>query len=350
MTEDKKDSFWDSKNDDFWSKPVISEDWLKSDTDSFWKNHITEENISVSNAADQNAQVNVQNKDNAGWQSHRDVKGLDENPYIQHYTPEQVQDILEGKKPRKVKNCPYETPAKSKNKIEKRTKPVKKNESDKVAKVGKKHIHTKICLCAIGFTVLIVCACVAAAKWQTKVAVQEASVFHGVEEKAGNRIRLTDNSTMILEDTVYTVVKDVDDKFFHEKVKIVGVYAELDCVSDSSDYDVFKNSTLNPYIGYDTERGKEYRTVCNSWDAEEYGLENVGFSEEYFVYSYVNKGYDSVGYYFFTVPMDVEEIDFYVETYSYKKGARLVESIYSKNMNVEENPDLEELLSRKVVR
>ena len=37
MTEDKKDSFWDSKNDDFWSKPVISDDWLKTGDDSFWE-------------------------------------------------------------------------------------------------------------------------------------------------------------------------------------------------------------------------------------------------------------------------------------------------------------------------
>ena len=62
------------------------------------------------------------------------------------------------------------------------------------------------------------------------------------------------------------------------------------------------------------------------------------------------KMYDSVGYYFFTVPMDVEDIEFYVETYSYKKGARLIETTYVKNMDIEENPDLEELFSRKVVR
>lgn len=320
MAEDKRDSFWESKDDDFWSKPVVSDDWLKSDTDSFW-------NSSVDN-----------------------TESVSNDPYIPNYTPEQVQDILEGKKPRKVKNYGNDAPVQGKIKTEKIQKRVEKSKKNEAVKNGRKHIHTKICLCAIGITVLIVCACVAAAKWQTKAAVIEASVFCGVEEKAGNRIKLSDNSTMILEDTVYTVTKDVDDKFFHEEVKIIGVYAELDCVSDSSNYDVFKNSTLIPYIGYETERGKEYKTVCNSWDAEEYGLEDVGFSEDYFVYSYVNKGYDSVGYYFFTVPKDVEEIDFYVETYSYKKGARLVETTYVKSMDIEENPDLEELLSRKVVR
>lgn len=315
MAEEKKDSFWDSKNDDFWNRPVISDDWLKSDSDSFW-NKSTGEAEAWKSSADESLQPEEQRNNTSQWQSHRNVKSMQDNPYIQHYTPEQIQDILEGK----------------------------------TAKSAKKHIHTKICLCAIGVTVLIVCACAAAAKWRTDTAIKTASEFHGAEEKAGNRIRLTQNDTMILEDTVYTVVTDVDDKFFHEKVKIIAVYAELDCKSDSYDFNSDKNSTLSPYIGYDTERGKEYRTVCNSWDAEEYGLEDVGFSEDYFVYSYVNKGYDSVGYYFFTVPVDVEEIEFYAETYSYKKGVRLVETTYVKNMDIEDNPDLEELLSRKVVR
>lgn len=349
MAEEKKDSFWDSKNDDFWSKPVISDDWLKSDSDSFW-NKSTGEAEAWKSSADESLQPEEQRNNTSQWQSHRNVKSMQDNPYIQHYTPEQVQDILEGKKPRRVTNVSNEEPVQKRIKAEKRLKTYKNSQGGKTAKPAKKHIHTKICLCAIGLTVLIVCACVAAAKWQTKTAMAEASVFHGVEEKAGNRIGLTDNSIMILEDTVYTVVEDVDDEFFHEKVKIIAVYAELDCKSDSSNFDIFKNSTLSPYIGYDTERGKEYRTVCNSWDAEEYGLEDVGFSEDYFVYSYVNKGYDSVGYYFFTVPVDVEEIEFYAETYSYKKGVRLVETTYVKNMDIEDNPDLEELLSRKVVR
>ena len=29
----KKDDFWNTSDDSFWSKPVVSDDWLKEDTD-----------------------------------------------------------------------------------------------------------------------------------------------------------------------------------------------------------------------------------------------------------------------------------------------------------------------------
>lgn len=331
MAEDKKDSFWDNKNDDFWSKPVVSDDWLKSNNDSFWNSDTVEEKPDISGSANGNIQTQDRSGQTVQWQKQRDVKRVEDNPYVQHVTPEQVQDILEGRKP--GKNA--------------RTKSFQKQSE---AKTGKKHIHTKICLCAIALTVLAVFALVGASRWKMNSAIRTVSVFRGTEEKAGNSIKLTEADVMLLEDLAYTVVSETEDEFVHDKVKVIAVYAGID-----RDEDVhIKASTeilpLNPYIGYDTEQGREYRSAGNSWEIETYGIESAGFTKKHFIYSYVYKGYDSVGFYFFTVPVDVTEIDFYVETYSDDNIFRIVDKTYVKNMQIEDQPDLEELLSRKVVQ
>ncbi len=336
MAEEKKDSFWDNKNDDFWNKPVVSEDWLKSDNDSFWKSSHVEEHATVD---DIQGQYLWQSINTNQWQRHRDVKGIQDNPYVQYMTPEQVQDILEGKKPRKSK------PAKS---IQKQTK-VKSGEKSG-EKSGKKHIHTMICLCAMGIAVLSVVVSVISARQDEKSAIGTASKFHGTEEMAGSSIRLSECDVMSLEDKAYTVLSNIEDECYRDKLKVIAVYADIDYDADTYTYFSINNCALLPYIGYDTAYGREYREKGESWEIEEYGIESVGFTEAHYIYSYTMKGYASSGYYFFAVPMDVKEIDLYVETYSYEKNCRIVDKIYVKHMQIEEQPDLEELRSRKVVQ
>lgn len=283
MAEDKKDSFWDRKDDDFWSKPVVSDDWLKAEDDSFWKSSF----------------------------------GADKG----------TENIPKEKKPEMLV-CEQMA-------VTEETKSVPK----------KKHVHTKICLIAIGITVFVVFSFVVSAKWNVHEAKRIASKFTGTEQAAGNEILLAGNDVMHLEEVAYTIVPQLSDELWADSVKLLAVYVQL----DSSHFKDLRNDDLKPYVGYDTAYGREYKAVYNSWDVDEELLGTYGFTLRHIIYSAVGKGYDSAGYYFFTVPLDVSEIDFYVETYSYQKNCKTVEKTYIKHMQIEEQPDLEELISRKVV-
>lgn len=319
MAEDKKDSFWDSNNDDFWSKPVVSDDWLKSDNDSFW-----ETDIKVDESTSERSDYT------------NDVLHEEKVAEEVHYTPQQVQDLLEGKKVKK--------PVKKVTKSKKLQTVEYNGQKTKTSK--KKHIHTKICLVAIGVAILAGVLAVVVSRKNIASAMQDAGCFKGVEQYAENEIILNEHDVLLLDDTAYTIVPEIDNPSFYERVKIVVIYAEL-----FSDY--YENSaydSLKPYVGYETENGREYKTACDSWNTSEYSLENTGFTEKHFLYSSTGKGYDSSGYYYYVVPVDVSEMKIYVETYSYKPHHKTVETIYVKDIQIEDAPDFEDLLSRKVVQ
>ena len=307
MAEEKRDSFWDNNNDDFWNKPVVSEDWLKSDSDSFWSKEEPRIKEAEEDTADKPADKpdipcnNIQNR---------------------------VQDLYEAD----VNfNSAY---AEVLQLHEKKSEPKKKN------------VYVRIWLSAIGITTLIIILFVLAAKWHTYSAMKAASKFHGVECLADNKIILSKNEVMLLEDFAYTVVPELEDEFSQEDEKVVAVYAIL-----GSERFEKKLNAIRPYISYETQTGTVYKAMCNSWKASEYGLEEYGFTEEHFLYSYTGKGYDSAGFYFFVVPKDLKEVKFYVETYSDNKHCRIVENIYVKELKIIDDFELELLhLNRKVVQ
>ena len=291
MSADNEKDFWSSSNDDFWSKPVVSDDWLKNDSSGdLWGNsestqekneqkfdtvnpYSREEEITNPYSEKTDSYVEESNPFEEGnpYMQEAPDPFEAENPYIQktYQTAEQVYAQMTGEKPAKKKE---------------------KNPSKKKA-----HVHTFICLFFLAITVASIVAAIVGVSAKTKAAVKQINNVNYTEEEVGDTFSYYDNNQVVLEDVAYTIVSQESFTGFPENQKLIALYVEV----YSEDYEYENNAFRNCCIGYELEGATVYKTPARE-DMVTPFIMAFGFQTEQILSVYgIGNGSDKAGYYFF---------------------------------------------------
>lgn len=356
MSENKDSDFWNHSNDDFWNKPVVSDDWLADDntgiwnteteikqeqenTDSFWNTDMTEKQTDYSGVSkeflgdkkQEKLWTSSQEKPQTQTEQHREEQSVKmpvnnswyENPYVQN---------------------PYTaaSPVQQTVKINRQAK-----ENGAAGQKEKSiHIHTIICLAFLFLAVVSVIISVLASKAVINREVKRAKNIAYTTEKIEGRFALNENNSILLDEEAYTIVSPESFQGFPKGLKLIAVFADV----ESDEYIPDSRGMRDIYIGY-MQNGKETYKKPSGSDLVKPYIAGYRFSDEQLLSIYgVGNGFDSAGYYFFFVPSDVEEITLYMEKRKMEGKVSVLEKVYEKNMKVlpEDAKLTEELADREV--
>lgn len=309
MGEGKENDFWESSNDDFWSKPVVSEDWLKTDTGAGGGEDFFQEK--------EPEQVTEQKKEQKKEQQQEPeqspaAQAVFENPYANPYWS----PISSGKE---VSGKPSEQQEKPKRKETKR------KETKRVP------VHTIICLVFIALAICSVASAVIAAKQVKARSIKEAKELSYRETRVDSVFEQYGNNRVFLGEDAVTVWEDFSMGGSKEGNMLVAVYVEVES-SEYVDGDSFALHDI--YIGYDKDGGREYRIPARSEAVYPY-VSSLGFSRESLLGAYgCGNGSDTAGYFFFMVPEGTKEITFYSEEREQRKNNSFLKEVFYKEMKV----------------
>jgi hypothetical protein len=299
----KKDDFWNSSSDDdFWSKPV-SEDWLKDDDNSQQRKETesrteAEQKTEAENRPEpeRKPEEKLQKETAYTTEPQKNQAFRKENPYIASHVHQE--DFYEEKAEPKQKK--------------------------------RLHVHTIICLCALGFALCSIFFSLFLMKIAKDRAYQKAIDFACEEVEAPDELPFHENNIIYLEDTAYTISNSEDFKGFPEDEKVIGIYFQV----KSDTYIRNSYALKDVYIGYEEDGNRIYKKPLQSSVVGAY-VRGYGFTDKYFLNFYgCGNGSDDSGFFFFIVPADTEEISLYIEDRNEAEDISVIEKVYRRDMQV----------------
>ena len=321
MDENKEKDFWNSSNDDFWKKPVITDDWLKGET-APKKDSEIRENSTGNKDSDIRGEGNPYTQDNPYAQ--KDIQ-IQNNSYSQETIKDQCVNPYGQTDCTEDKNTVYEDTVYIDTVNEDAVKP---QLADKKKKRG--HVHTIICLFFIGLAILAAVMSGVGASLVKKQAVKKAMQLSFKEEEAEGRFVFNENNEVMLDEEAYTVVSKDNFTGLPEGQKLIAVYAEV----YSQDYISDSYALHDSYIGYEWKGKEIYKIPVEKNKVTPY-VGSFGFNDRNIFDRYgQGNGYDSYGCFFFFVPEETEEITFYTEYRVTEGKIRVPHTVFYREMTV----------------
>lgn len=274
MTENNNDKFWES-NDDFWNKPVASEDWLKNEKQNTWQN--------------------------------RDVG--QENPYLNKEAVSyefQTQQTLQTKQTQQMQQATV----------------LNGQVIDKPKK--KIHVHTIICLIFIILAIVSVAGTLIAHSVLKKSAIRTANQVSYTETEIDSTFVYDENNQVTFDKEAVSFVSEENFTGFPENQKMIGIYLEV----DSNKYVSGANVLHDIYLGYEIDGRFYYQEIPRQDVIYPYAL-SQGFAREDILEGYgLGNGIDDKGYLFFFVPSEVQEVTLYLPKTVKEHYIDVIETVY----------------------
>ncbi len=289
MDENKKDSFWESKDDDFWSKSVVTDDWLK--------NEATERN-------ERNPYLR------------KDAANVQDNSW--YHNPNEHASYLNGQ--------PIET--KMGNDVSSISNPT----TDKPKK--QMHVHMIICLCFITITVLcVISSIIIYMKTKHKAIEMTEEISYKKTACESNYFMYDENNSVEITEAV-AIISEENFTGFPTGQNLVCIPIQVLSEKYVSDAYVMKDL----YIGYEVEGRYYYQDLPRKDTVYPY-VSPFGFTREEILDNYgLGNGWDDIGYLFFFVPSEVNEITLYMPKTETKNGIRLITEVLFMEMPVIHTP------------
>lgn len=306
MEENKKDSFWDSTDDDFWSKPVITDDWLK-------------------NAS-----------------STRETK----NPYLQE--KETTYQQVKPKEEKKIKedkswyDNPYEQPTRLNGQVI--TKP-KTNIGSSTSRVSntnrvsgiaadkpkqRVHIHTIICLSFIALAVCSIIAAVSVYSIAKNKAIKMTGEISYTETACDSNSFLFDEYNSVEISDAAAIISEENFTGFPAGQCLIAIPMQVLSEQYISGAYVMKDL----YIGYELDGRCYYQDLPREDTVYPY-VSAYGITREEILDNYgLGNGTDDIGYLFFFVPEEVDGITLYMPKTETKNGIRMITEVLYLEMPV----------------
>ena len=266
MSENNNDKFWKT-NDDFWSKPVASDDWLKSDTNSYEKK---EEPV---------------------------------NPYLNRDTHFNTYETKQVQQPVNATILNGQVLEKPKKKI---------------------HIHTIICLSFITIAILSIVGAFAKYSLAKKTAIHTVNQVSYTETEVDNTFSYDSNNEISLAGEAVSYVSEENFTGFPKNMKLIGIYMEV----DSTEYIYGANILQDIYLGYVLDNKPYYQKIPRQDVIYPYAS-SKGFQREEILGSYgLGNGIDDEGYLFFFVPSQIQEVTLYMPKTVKENYIDVIETVY----------------------
>ena len=280
MSENNNDKFWET-NDDFWSKPVASDDWLKSDTNSYETN------------VDDTKEIKV--KTNL-WEE-------TVNPYLNrdsHYNTYETNQVQQPVTATVLNGQVLDKPKK------------------------KVHVHTIICLIFIALAVLSVVGSYARYFMAKKTAIHTANQVNYTETKMDYTFTYDSNNEISFAEEAISYVSENNFTGFPQNMKLIGIYLEV----DSTEYIRGANVLQDIYLGYVLEDKPYYQKLPRQDIIYPY-VSSKGFHREEILGNYgLGNGVDDEGYLFFFVPSQIEDVTLYMPKTVKENYIDVIETVY----------------------
>ncbi len=346
-----KDDFWNTSDDSFWNKPVVSDDWLKNDTqfekelnqatkdnpyassswsstytepaekrDSFWDSDPMEELSGKDESSDYEPQVSEENPYVYEGESKHD------NPYTyaEETAPSAKEQPKEQLREQLDQYNPYEKNYQSFGQVYSELTGEKENILTKLKKLSKRR---KLCIGFTAATVLFALFFFTMAQVD-KFKAMEAILNTRVETvEVGNKFVIFGNSEVTLESSAYHVEKAAHVEGFPQDTMLVAVC----CVIISENY-VSDTTIQYPYLGFDYEGETLYIKASSSYSVNDYLVDTKFHNKVLSPYGEGN-GITSEGYYCFMVPKGAENPRIYFEETRNIKHVDVTTKIFEKELN-----------------
>lgn len=327
-------NFWEEKDDDFWKKPVISDDWLKDEKTNADKNAGFGDNpyAEAGNPWGQNSSENVFGKEQAEWDDpFANLRG-DEPQYGIPNQPAYTYTSKTAAPSRKTVSSVGKTAA-----SEQRT-------AD-TAKRKNLHVHTIICLIFIGMAVLSVAASAVASKLWFRKAAEINKILEYQEISTTGSFPVYTNNAVTLDGQAYTIIGPGELSGDAADKKLIAVYAQV----ESDEYVRGQYALKDMFIGYEADGQNQFRRCLRSEEVLN-AASGLGFTKDDLLATYgAGNGSDDYGFYFFYVPEEVNEITFYAEEREERMEISVVIKRYKTVLEVWDIADMDvsELISEK---
>ena len=273
MTENNKDSFWETK-DDFWNSPVASDDWLKSDT-----TYITDTK-------------EIKDKEEKAY----------ENPYMYRETVHNYDEMYQQE--------PIRATVLNGQEVEKPKKKI--------------HVHTIICLSLIVIAVLFVVGSFFKYSMAKKSAVKTSTQVDYTETEVNYSFSFDDNNALTFAGEAVSYVSEENFTGFPKDMKMIGIYLEV----ESDEYISGANVLRDIYLGYQSE-GRDYYQKLPRQDTIYPYASSKGFQRDEILGNYgLGNGFDEKGYLFFFVPEDVYEVTLYMPKTVNENFIDVIETVF----------------------
>ncbi len=334
----KKDDFWNTSDDSFWSKPVVSDDWLKEDTDlgetlnqatkdnpyasSSWSSTFSESSETRDSFWDENPMDSSgvrqeQDSDEEDFYVYEGESGND-NPYTYVEETQPASTYHEEKQPA----AKYQSAEAVYKQIT-----GDHGNSIKNRKLGKLSKRKKICIIFAGLTVLCAIFFVGlmiADKSKATNAVRNSKV-EIVE--VGSKFHVFSNNEVSLESSAFLVEKAAHAEGFPDDTMLVAVRCEI----TSDDY-IRDTMIKSPYLGFEYEGENLYLKASSMYSVNDYLVDTKYYNEVLSPYGEGN-GISSSGYYCFMVPKGAENPYIYFEETKNVNHIDIVTRTYVKKLD-----------------
>lgn len=283
MDENKKDDFWQSSNDDFWKKPVVSDDWLNKDSnDNPYLRNESDGQIRNQKMPQQSTQPEEMQSQPAARQS------------TQPELTQQRQTVLNGQVLREPKA----------------KKPI--------------HIHTIMCLFYIALAIISVVTAVASYSMAKKKAVEAGKELFYKETEVSNTFMYDKYNEVTIGKVAEVVCSGENFTGFPEGQMLISVLIEVKSEEYVSGADVLEDV----YIGYDVDGHRFYESIPPEDWVYAYVAGN-GISKREIMDAYgMGNGTDDSQYAYFFVPAEVEEVTLYMPKTGKKKHVNVIDTIH----------------------
>lgn len=280
MSENNNDKFWET-NDDFWSKPVASDDWLKSDTNSYEK---------------KGEDITNKNEDVDLWEE-------PVNPYLNRDTHFNTYETKQVQQPVNATILNGQILEKPKKKI---------------------HIHTIICLSFITIAILSIVGSFVKYSLAKKTAIHTVNQVSYTETEVDNTFSYDSNNEIFLAGEAVSYVSEENFTGFPKNMKLIGIYIEV----DSTEYIYGANILQDIYLGYVLDDKLYYQKIPRQDVIYPYAS-SKGFQREEILGSYgLGNGIDDEGYLFFFVPSQIQEVTLYMPKTVKENYIDVIETVY----------------------
>ena len=282
MAEKNNDNFWESNDDDFWSKPVASDDWLKSDKQSA---------ETVSDSFSHQYEANTAVREEAV------------NPYLNRDVSSYSYETQQSQQPVRETVLNGQVLEKPKKKI---------------------HVHTIICLTFITIAIFSIIGAFASYSMAKKSAIKTANQVSYAEKEADHVFFFDEYNEVTFAENAVSYVSEENFTGFPKEQKLIGIYLEV----NSSKYITGANVLHDIYLGYEID-GRPYYQEIPRRDVIYPYASSQGFAREEILESYgLGNGIDDEGYLFFFVPMQVEEVTLYMPKTVKENYIDVIETVY----------------------
>ena len=290
MAENNNDKFWET-NDDFWSKPVASDDWLKSDTNS-WLNESPDEHTYEETTG-------IKEKES-------------ENPYMYRETIHNWDETLQQKQPVRETVLNGQVLEKPKKKV---------------------HVHTIICLIFITIAILSVIGAFVRYSMAKKSAIKTANQVNYTETEVDYTFTFDENNKVKFAKEAVSYVSEENFTGFPKDMKMIGIYLEV----ESFQYISGANVLQDIYLGYELD-GRDYYQKIPRQDVIYPYASSRGFQREEILGSYgLGNGIDDKGYLFFFVPKQVQEVTLYMPKTVKENYIDVIETVFCVSFPISES-------------